>query len=313
MDKVLVILPDNNKGKYISKSYANAFKDFGFFVNERKIYDLCVEDIKKMAPSLVFTFWSDMANNETLIDFFSSLELPDAVFVNCSEQLSDIPKKFHKKTYCFSSDSEKTKYKLLLGVNAKEYRTKFKSYKYSITFAGNPAYPNREKILSALIYNFGQINIFACSYDFYKSVDEISASKLLSDEYLELYRASYRGYVENQKELSEIFVSSKINIDMQNPNKKHLNYRFFEILASGGFLLSHYDEASLYNFEEGKDFDSYDNETDLIDKVNFYIKNANIAQSIAYNGRKHVASNHSFYDRLKKILKVVYGEDFSNR
>ena len=313
MDKVLVLLPDNNKGKYIAKAYANAFQQFPFYVYERKIYDLNVEEVIQIKPSVIFTFWSEMKENDSLLDFFSALDLIDTVFINCAEQLSDIPKKMHKKTYCFTPDTDKLKNKLLLGVDAKEYRTKFKGYKYSITFAGNPAYHNRERILSSLIYNFGSINIFARSYDFYKSVDEIYSLKLLSDEYLELYRSSYRGYVENQKELSEIFAASKINIDMQNPNKKHLNYRFFEILASGGFLLSHYDEVSFLNFEEGKDFDSYENDIDLIDKVNFYIKNANIAQSIAYNGRKHVASNHSFYDRLKKMLRVVYGEDFSNR
>lgn len=313
MDKVLVILPDNNKGKYISKSYSEAFKEFSFYVYERKIYDLNVDDVIRMAPDVIFTFWADMKDNEDLLKFFSQLDLQETAFINCAELLSDIPKIFHKKTYCFSSDNEKNKYKLLLGVNAKEYRTKFRSYKYGITFAGNPAYPNREKLLSSIISNFGPINIFSRSYDFYKSVDEIYSSKLLSDKYLEIYRASYRGYVENQKDLSEIFVSSKVNIDMRNPNKNSINYRFFEILASGGFLLSHYDESSLYNFEEGKDFDLYENEIDLMDKIDFYLKNSNIAQSIAYNGRKHVASNHSFHDRLKKILKVVYGEDFSNR
>ena len=313
MDKVLVIIPDNNKGKYLAKAYSSAFSELSFFVIERKIFDLSVEEVQKINPSIVFTFWSDMKNNDTLMEFFALLKLTDAVFINCAELLFDIPKSFHKKTYCFTADSEKLKYKFLLGVNPKEYKTKFKGYKYSITFAGNPAYPNREKILATLVKNFGRINIFARSYDFYKSVDEIILSGLLDDNLIEVYRASYMGYVENQKELSNIFVSSKINIDMQNPDKLAINYRFFEILASGGFLLSHYDESSLYNFEEGKDFEAYDNEIDLVDKVNFYLKNANISQSIAYNGRKHVASNHSFYGRLKKMLKVIYGEDFSNR
>ena len=313
MDKVLVILPDNNKGKYIAKAYSNAFRGFSFFVYERKIYDLSLQEIHQINPDVVFTFWSDMDKNDTLIDFFSSLNLKDVVFINCAELLSDIPKFLQKKSYCFTSDSEKAKYKNILAVNAKDYKTKFKGYKYSITFAGNPAYSNREKILATLIKNFGQINIFCRSFDFYKSLDDILALGLLSESEIELYRASYRGYVENQKDLSEIFVSSKINIDLINPNKKNINYRFFEILASCGFLMSYYNEKSLYNFEEGKDYEVFDDEIDLVDKINFYLKNANIAQSIAYNGRKHVASNHSFYDRLKKILKVVYGEDFSNR
>ena len=40
MDKVLVILPDNNKGKYLAKAYSSAFSELSFFVIERKIFDL---------------------------------------------------------------------------------------------------------------------------------------------------------------------------------------------------------------------------------------------------------------------------------
>ena len=57
MDKVLVILSDNNKGKFISKGFASAFKDLSYFVYEKKIYDLNVEEIKKISPKIIFIFW----------------------------------------------------------------------------------------------------------------------------------------------------------------------------------------------------------------------------------------------------------------
>ena len=92
-----------------------------------------------------------------------------------------------------------------------------------------------------------------------------------------------------------------------------MNYRFLEILASGGFLLSPVNEITTLHFDEGKEFESYDDEIDLVDKVDFYLKNANLAQLIASKGKRNVVSNHSFYDRLKAMLKVIYGKDFSNR
>lgn len=313
MDKVLVILPHNNKGKYISKGYSNAFKELSFFVTEKKIFDLSIEEVKHISPNIIFCFWSDMKDNEDVCKFFKSYDNEETVIISCAELDEDIPAFMHRKSCCFSSNDKHKKHKTIIGINSKDYKEKFRGFNYSITFTGNPAYENREKLLASIISNFGPINIFCRSYDFYKSVDEMYSKKLLNDYFLELYRASYKGYVENQNELAKIFVSSKINIDMQNPNKKDINYRFLEILASGGFLLSPYNELTSVYFEEGKEFEIYTNSDDLIDKINFYMKNVNLAQLIAAKGKKNVVSNHSFYDRLKSILKVIYGKNFSNR
>lgn len=312
MDKALVIIPDNNKGKYIAKGYISAFKDLGYFVIEKKIYDLSLDEVNIIKPDIIYTFWSEMLNNDILIDFFKKYA-GNSEIISCAELSDDIPSFMKKKSHCFCPNSKDKKHKLILGINSKDYKEKFRGFKYSITFAGNPASDDREKLLSKIILNFGPINIFCRSFDFYKSFDEISSKNLLDEYHLELYRASYQGYVENPKELAKIFSSSKVNIDMKNPNNKDLNYRFLEILASGGFLLSPKNDVTSFYFEDGKEFDSYTNEVDLLDKIDFYLKNVNIAQLIASKGRKNVVSNHSFYDRLKSMLKVVYGKDFSSR
>ena len=56
MKKVLIILPEDNKGKYITKGYVSAFKDIGFFVIEKKIYDLNLEEVYKINHFL-FLVW----------------------------------------------------------------------------------------------------------------------------------------------------------------------------------------------------------------------------------------------------------------
>ena len=100
---------------------------------------------------------------------------------------------------------------------------------------------------------------------------------------------------------------------MPNIDGKNMNYRTLEVLASNGFLLTPYNDLVVKQFDDGKDIETYKNPEQLVDKINFYLKNLNLAQSIAYNGKKNAVSNHSFCDRLKSILKVIYGEDFSNR
>ena len=64
MDKALVIIPDNNKGKYIAKGYISAFKDLGYFVIEKKIYDLELSRTVslQMAPQIRL-----IQNNDTVM------------------------------------------------------------------------------------------------------------------------------------------------------------------------------------------------------------------------------------------------------
>lgn len=315
MEKTLIILSDNNKGKFISKGFSDAFKELSYFVYEKKVYDINIEEINKIAPEIIFIFWTDMTQKEIIIDFLKNYQNKNTVIINCAELKNEIPASVLKKknSHLFTTDAKKKQSKYIQCINPRAYKTKFQNYKYTITFSGNPSYPNREKILSDLIKTYGIINIFSRSYDFYKSVDEIYKNKLLDDNYMELYRKSYKGYVENPKELSQIYSSSKINIDMENENTKEINYRCLEIMASGGFLIAPYNDKIIKYFENGIEFETYNSTVDLIDKIDFYLKNLNIAQLIQEKGRKNIVNNFSFYDRLKVMLKVVYGKDISNR
>lgn len=315
MDKVLVILPDNNKGKFIAKGFASAFRDLSYFVYEKKIFDLNVEEVKQINPKIIFIFWTNINYENELKNFLDNYNNSETIFLHCGELHKDIAfncsnKKNH---YLFYSDSKLKKFKYITAVNAKDYKIKFRGYKYNITFSGNPAFREREYILAKIIYHLGPINIFCRSFDFYRSVKEIQKQNLLDDYFLELYRQSYKGYVETQKELSKIYSSSKINIDIPKDYNNSISYRSFEIMASGGFLISQKNNELITKFENGKEIEIYETDDELIDKIKFYLSNLNIAQYIAVNGKKNTVSNHSFYDRLKNMLKVIYGKDFSNR
>ena len=313
MKKVLIIILDNNKGKYISKGFSESFKILSYFTIEKKICDLNEEEIKFIKPDILFSFWTDIKENNILINLINNIN--NCKIIHCAENLKDIPSEFHKKAnnYCFSLDNKSKKYQYIQSIFPQDYRTKFSGYRYTVTFAGNPAYENREKLLSKIIYNFGKINIFCRSFDFYKSIDDIYNKNFLNEKYIELYKESYKGYVENQKELSEIYASSKVNIDIENINKKSINYRCLEILASGGFLIAPYNTKIIKLFEEGKEFESYKSFTELEDKIKFYIKNLNIAQMIATKGKTNAVSNYTIYDKLKLMIKEVYDNNSNNR
>ncbi len=315
MDKVLLIIPESNKGKFITKGFSSAFRELNCFVYEKKIYDLNIDEINCISPKILFHFWTNSSQSDLLIDFYKKLTLNGTKFIHISEQKKDIPQEFYKQAnhFCFSADSKLKKFKIENSIDKNDYKAKFNGYKYNITFSGNPALENRIIILCELIKNFGTINLFCRSYDFYKSIDEIIRLKLLDKYMLELYKSSYKGYSENQSEIANIYISSKINIDIRNKDKREISYRTLEILASGGFLITEEQEKIMCQFESGKEIETFSNIDELIDKINFYLKNLNIAQIIANNGRKNAVSNYKFSDRLKKILKVVYGKNINNR
>ena len=308
MKKVLALIPGNNKGKFIVKGFTEAFRKLSFFVYELKAADLDIDKIKKISPDIIFIF-----HQNTSEDFFKDSNL-DADFIHCAEYLKNIPQYAQNQSrhFIFAGDLKNKKNKYIQPVSAADYKTSFERYKYNITFAGNPADDNREIILSELVKNFGAVNIFCPSYNFYKSLDEINQKKLLDGKYLKLYKMSYRGYVSNQKELADIYASSKVNIDIQSPKPKDINYRLLEITASGGFIEAPYSKTLIKQYDNGRDIETYKNITELIDKTAFYLKNTGLAQIIAENGRNNTVSNFSYYDRLKTMLKAAYGRDFNS-
>lgn len=314
MEKVVLVIPDNNKGKFISAGFTSAFKELSYFVYEKKIYDINIDEINKILPDIIFIPWINIVQKEVINNFIQDYNNEKTAFIHIAEYIEDIPSEYKKQKghYIFANNSKSNKNKIKIGILASDYKSKFSGYKYNITFAGNPAFEHREEILSKLVYNFGPINIFCRSFDFYKSLEEIQEKNLLNEYFIELYKQSYKGYVENQKELSEIFISSKVNIDIASIHPKDINYRCLEILSAGGFLISEYNENIVKHFDEGKELEIFKNDDDLIDKINFYFKNLNLAQMIAVKGRRNAVNNFSYTDILKSIIKVVYGKDISS-
>jgi spore maturation protein CgeB len=299
----------------MTKGYSNAFRELSYFVIEKKFYDINVQEVNQILPDIIFIFWTGLTEKDRIKNLQEQYNCEKTTYIHCAEYLSEIPKEYKKKknNHLFTLDSKTKKRKLYPAISHQDYKTKFNGYKYNITFAGNPAYRNREEILAKIIYNFGPINIFCRSFDFYKSADEMYENKLLDEYFMELYKQSYKGYVNTQKELSSIYSATKINIDINNGNPKNINYRCLEILSSGGFLISQFNEEIIKYFEDGKELETYTNANDLTDKIRFYQNNLNIAQMIAIKGKRNAASNFSYYDRLKGMLKVIYGKNIGNR
>jgi len=189
-------------------------------------------------------------------------------------------------------------------INLEKYKVDFSGYKYSISFVGNPSFDNCLKILCELVKVFStKLNIFSEEKDFLQSVEKIKEKNLLEEDDLQVYLKCKHDFIPEEEKIAQIYNSSKINLSISVKGKAFLKYQIFEILASGGFLITNEREDLKKYFEASRHLETYKNTNDLIDKIDFYLKNLKIARKIAQIGKFEVIKNYILSARTKKRFK----------
>lgn len=318
MNKILIIIPECIVGSLIMEGLANGFESNKCRVLRKRIGELTLQVIEELKPDIILGYNYSFLTNKTCTNIIKNSSCKNLVFyfadnpqknLTLSEknylfkELKSLKAKIFISDKDFKNDFKKGIY-LPLAVNPKKYITNFSGYKYTISFVGSPLSNIRQSILCELIKTFkNKLNIFSIEEDFLQSVKEIKEKNLLDDNDLVTYKNCWRGFVEKEKDLAEIYNSSKINLNITMQGKSSVNYHVYEVLASGGFLLTD-ERADLKKyFEISKNLETYKDTNDLIDKINFYLKNLNIAQKIAYSGKFEVIRNHTFSKRVRTILQ----------
>ena len=114
------------------------------------------------------------------------------------------------------------------------------------------------------------------------------------------------GSVDYVTEMPKVFACSKINL---NPTLRMIQtgipLRAFDIMASGGFLMSNYQEELMEYFENEEDMVIYESIEDALDKIKFYLSHEELRSKIAENGRRKTLEEHSLQECMEKILNVV--------
>lgn len=111
------------------------------------------------------------------------------------------------------------------------------------------------------------------------------------------------------EDMAKIYSQAKIVFNKSAAGE--INMRVFETLACGSFLLTDRlkPEVGLEEiFEDKKHLVLYDNEKDLLEKINYYLTHETEREEIAYNGYKEVLSNHTYEHRVEEILNLVKNE-----
>jgi spore maturation protein CgeB len=124
-------------------------------------------------------------------------------------------------------------------------------------------------------------------------------------------RADWVNSIPNIKK--DIFVIGDDMVNSINSYKIHfnrnmaddLNYRTFETLGCKTMLLTNQTENLDRLFNIGEHLDIYTTKENLLEKIDFYLKNNEIRNKISENGYEFVRKNHTFVNRAKEIIQLI--------
>ncbi|MBQ1527264.1 MAG: glycosyltransferase [Lachnospiraceae bacterium] len=115
-----------------------------------------------------------------------------------------------------------------------------------------------------------------------------------------------RGGVKTHTEMPKIFNISKINLNITiRPIESGLPLRIFDIMGSGGFVLTNYQAEITDLFEPGKELEVYTDYEELVLKCRYYLEHEEERKRIAENGHRKVAEYYTYELRVMEMLKLI--------
>jgi spore maturation protein CgeB len=116
----------------------------------------------------------------------------------------------------------------------------------------------------------------------------------------------HRGRVDYWSEMPLVFHESRINLNITMRNiRTGLPLRVFDILGSGGFLLTNFQAELPAFFEQGKELVYYESFDDCEKKAEYYLTHEDERLTIAENGCRKVRQFHTYDKRVEEMLGVV--------
>ena len=114
------------------------------------------------------------------------------------------------------------------------------------------------------------------------------------------------GSVDYWTMLPIVFNRSRINLNFTIPNiKSGVPLRVWDVLASGGFLMTNFTAELLDFFEPDKELVIFESERELVEKCAYYLEHEDERERIAAAGKKKIQKEHSLKERIKTMLDIA--------
>ncbi|MDD3012193.1 MAG: glycosyltransferase [Candidatus Gastranaerophilales bacterium] len=320
MGNVLAITPISIAGTLIINGLAKGFEKLGYDVLTYDVRDIDVTSVKVFNPDFVIGYdYVHLINpdaeriinelNIPVLHYFA--DDPNANFAH-SGDLTLFNKLAASKGIVFCWDKQylnvlhNKSYYLPLGVDPDLYSIdkKIDSCIPEIVFVGRPLTDKRISILCEIIKSFPEkLGVYSYKKHFDASVEEIIKRGMLSSDLIEVYKKSYMGFLETEKDLARVYSGSKIvlNITMDQ-GLSSMNYRVLEVLASEGFLITDFKQDTVDYFVEDSELLFYRSSDELIDKISRYLNEDILRHRIAKNGKEKILQYHTSQQRAAEML-----------
>ncbi len=112
--------------------------------------------------------------------------------------------------------------------------------------------------------------------------------------------------VSSHTEMPKVFRKSRINLNTtMRPIRTGLPQRIWDILGSGGFLLSNYQSEIPGHLQIGTHLDVYETKEELTEKCRYYLTHEEERQQIAMNGYLTVKKDHTVQNRVISMISAI--------
>lgn len=113
----------------------------------------------------------------------------------------------------------------------------------------------------------------------------------------------------SERDLHYAFRNSKINLNISLKGiEGGTPQRVMDILGAGGFVLSSYCSETAELFREDKEIVMFRTPEELIEKVDYYLRNDSVREEIARNGHERVMQHYTYEKKIRELLSWVEGE-----
>lgn len=103
-----------------------------------------------------------------------------------------------------------------------------------------------------------------------------------------------------------VFKTARINLNITLRSiKSGIPLRAFDIMGAGGFLLTNFQADFLDYFVPDEDFVYFENEKDMMNKIDYYLSHEDERAAIAENGFCKVRNGHTYEHRIQEILSYL--------
>lgn len=172
-------------------------------------------------------------------------------------------------------------------------RVKKSKRKYNVTFIGGLSLSHNKglKILNYLAKN-KKVDIWGYGREILSPI-----SKLYKYHHGEAWA------LDMYKLLAESKITINRHIDVADDYAN--NMRLYEATGMGAMLITDKKKNLNELFEVGKEVIEYENEKDLLDKINYYLKHDDEREKIAKAGQRRTIKDHNYSNSMIELVKII--------